>query len=109
MDQVLIQKIIYIVFVICIGIIYSVWNYATKTKPEDFEWKRMLASAIFGLFIGIVAVYLGLQNGQDISSINWEYVGILFITYSGALMYINRGIDWVWQYIFGAKVLAKPV
>jgi hypothetical protein len=106
MDQQAIQTILYMVFVIMTGVIYSVWNYVTKTTPETFEGKRLLASVIFGLFIGIVGVYLGMQGTTDITQINWSYMGGLFLAYSGALVYINRGIDWVWLKIFGAKVLA---
>jgi len=108
MDANLMQTIMFIIMAIMTGIVYSVWNYVTKTTPETFEYKRMLASAIFGLFIGVVAVYTGLNNGQDISEINWGYMATAFIMYSGMLVYINRGIDWLWDKLFGQKVMALP-
>ena len=106
MDATVIQNVLFIIFAIVTGIVYSVWNYITKTTPETFEYKRMLASAIFGLFLGVIAVYTGLNNGQDISEINWQYMGTAFIMYSGMLIYINRGLDWIWEKLFGAKVMA---
>lgn len=107
MDATLIQNILFIVFAIMTGIVYSVWNYVTKTTPETFEYKRMFASALFGLFLGIITVYSGLETGQNISEINWQYMATAFIVYSGMLIYINRGIDWLWEKLFGAKVMAK--
>jgi hypothetical protein len=31
-------------------------------------------------------------------------MAVLFVTYSGAMVYINRGVDYVWEYLFGAKM-----
>jgi hypothetical protein len=110
MEPQTIQTILFMVFVALTGIVYSLWNYVTKVTPETFELKRAIASAFFGLFLGAIAIYMGLSNGQDISEINWSYMAGLFLTYSGALVYLNQWVDWLWAKVYGKKFLsAIPV
>jgi len=98
------QVLLVIILAMVISVVYSVWNYITKTDPGDFELKRLLATIVFGFFIGIVASYIAVDTGMQIEQLNWVFIAGLFFTYSGVLVYINRGFDWLWLKLFGQKI-----
>jgi hypothetical protein len=98
-----------LVYYILLGILaggsYSLWNYFTKTEPANFEPKRFMASLFFGILIGAVGAYTSSQSGIDPFQVEWWGVmAVLFVTYSGFMVYINRGVDYLFEYLFGAKM-----
>ena len=102
------QFLLVIVFAMVTAIVYSIWNYITKTDPGSFELKRLLASTVFGIFLGVVTIYTVADSGMQIEQINFDFLAGLFVTYSGLLIYINRGMDWLWQKIYGQKLGQAP-
>jgi hypothetical protein len=102
------QFVLVIIFAMVTAIVYSVWNYITKTDPGKFEVKRLLASVIFGLFLGVITIYTASETGMQIDQINFPLMADLFVTYNGLLLYINRAVDWLWMKLFGQKVGGKP-
>lgn len=87
------------------GVVYCGWNYFTKTQPGLFETKRLVASVIFGVGIGVIGGYTLAQTGTTIESSEWWVVmGGLFIAYQGALQWVNRGVDVLWIYLYGTKI-----
>jgi hypothetical protein len=98
------QYLLVIILAMVISIVYSVWNYISKTAPGEFLLKRLIATIVFGIFIGIVASYMAVDTGMQIEQMNWVFIGGLFFTYSGVLVYINRGFDWFWLKLFGQKI-----
>jgi len=98
------QFLLVIVFAMVTAVIYSAWNYLTKTEPGKFEKKRLLASVVFGLVLGIITIYTASETGMQIEQINFPLMAALFVTYNGLLIYINRGVDWLWQKLFGQKI-----
>lgn len=98
----------YIVIGALSGAAYCVWNYLTKTDPGNFESKRLAASMVFGIAIGIIGGYTVSSTGVTPETVEWwALMGTLFLTYQGALQYVNRAVDWVWLYLFGTKVGGK--
>lgn len=102
-----IQFILIAVMACITSVIYSLYNYFTKTDAADFQIKRLIASIIFGFFIGIVAVYTVAQTGMQVQDVSWTYIGGLFIMYSGIQGYINRGVDYIFFKATGQKFMAR--
>ena len=87
------------------GIAYCGWNYLTKTDPGVFEVKRFVASIIFGIGIGALGGYTVSSLGTTPDQIEWwTLMATLFLTYQGALQYVNRAVDVIWVYLFGTKM-----
>lgn len=104
MEAETITLIYYILLGLLAGGAYSLWNYFTKTEPADFQSKRFVASLAFGILIGAVGAYTSSQSGIDPFQVEWWGVmAILFVTYSGFMVYINRGVDYLWEWLFNAK------
>lgn len=53
------------------GMAYSGWTYLTKTNPGEFESKRFVASALFGMGIGVIGGYTVALTGTTIESAEW--------------------------------------
>ena len=102
------QFILVIIFAMVTAIVYCAWNYITKTDPGEFLLKRLIASIIFGIFLGIVTIYTVAETGMEIADLNFPFMAGLFTLYSGILVYINRGIDYVWLKLFGQKIGIPP-
>jgi hypothetical protein len=87
------------------GVAYSVWMYFTKTEPGSFEVKRFVASVIFGVGIGAFGGYTVSSMGTTPENIEWwALMATLFLTYQGALQYVNRFVDVLWVYLYGSKL-----
>jgi len=98
------QFILVIIFAMVTAIVYCAWNYITKTDPGEFLLKRLVASIVFGIFLGIVTIYTVAETGMEIADLNFPFMAGLFTLYSGILVYINRGIDYIWLTLFGQKI-----
>jgi hypothetical protein len=87
------------------GVAYCLWNYFTSTSAGDFEVKRFVASLLFGIGIGFVGGYTIYSSGTTISDAEWwGLMATLFLTYQGAMSYVNRGVDWIFEYLTGLKL-----
>ena len=90
------------------GIAYSLWMYFTKTDPGSFEAKRFVASILFGVGIGAFGGYTVSAIGTTPESVEWwTLMATLFLSYQGALQYVNRFVDVMWVYLFGSKLGAR--
>jgi hypothetical protein len=98
-----VQWVITIIIAIIYGVAYSLLNYLTKTTPEKIDAGRLIASILFGVFIGLVMVY----QDASLETINWTLVGTVFFAFQGALMWLNSIVDYIWLKITGKKVLEK--
>lgn len=103
MDITFVQFAITLFIAIVFGIAYAALNYLTSTKPGTFNVGRLIASVIFGIFIGIYTVY----SGGTLETIDWTIIGTAFFGFQGLLMWINSIVDWIWVQATGHKVLEQ--
>jgi hypothetical protein len=88
-----------------IGIAYSVFSYMTKVEPATFEVKRFVASVFFGIMIGAIGGYSAMSTSASPEEVEWwGLMATLFLTYSGAMVYVNKFVDYLWVWVFGEKL-----
>ncbi len=90
---------------IVVGISYSLFNYFTSINPDAFEVKRFVASVLFGALIGFIggySTYSAEITPEDVEW--WGLMATLFLSYTGAQVYVNKFTDYIWYYLFGVKV-----
>jgi hypothetical protein len=107
MDFQLGQIIAVFVLAIVMALVCNLYLFFTKTEPAAYDVRRLVATIIFSLILGFLGFYQFLQGLVTIEQINWAYMIGMIAMYQGFLIYINKGVDWLWFKLFGVPVMVK--
>lgn len=98
----------YIFWGVLIGVVYNIYNYVLKNEPGAYEIKRAFSTILFGIVVGIIAAIMIITQEIDTTNLDWwSFIVVISATYYGGLAIINKFVDALWVYLFGAKMGGK--